>query len=74
MGDARDLEEFFDDTAELMGADETDDLDLMCGLARNGQCSQAGTEHCDFECPNRNSDLFVGSAAWRAKHEKIRKG
>lgn len=50
--------------------DQQDYFDADCGLMSNGQCSQAGTEHCDFCCPNRNSDLFVGSAAWRAKHEK----
>ena len=30
----------------------------------------AGTEHCDFICPYRNSEHFAGSAAWRAKHKK----
>ena len=60
-----------DDECDVAGDDE---WEMSCGLRRDGLCSQAGTEHCDFECPNRNSDLFVGSAAWRAKHEKIRKG
>lgn len=50
--------------------DEHDAWEQECGLGRDGQCSLAGSEHCDFCCPNRNSDLFVGSAAWRAKHEK----
>ena len=52
--------------------DDLDDdwIDIDCGLQRDGQCSQAGTEHCDFECPNRNSDVFVGSAAWRKKHAR----
>ena len=22
-----------------------------CGMGRNGQCSLAGTEHCDWDCP-----------------------
>lgn len=39
-----------------------------CGLAHDGQCGMAGTEHCDFECPNRDSELFCGSTAWRKKH------
>ncbi len=54
---------------DLEARDDWDDLDAECGLARDGQCSMAGSEHCDFCCPNRNSDLFVGSAAWRAKHQ-----
>ena len=45
-----------------------DDEDENCGLMEDGQCVMAGTEHCDFECPNRDSDLFCGSAAWLAKH------
>lgn len=62
------------DAAYLLGCgvdefdDDSDCRDFDCGLRRDGQCSQAGTEHCDFECPNRNSDLFVGSVAWRQKH------
>lgn len=50
------------------GDETTDDLEDDCGLMHGGQCSQAGTEHCDFECPNRESELFCGSAAWRQKH------
>lgn len=56
-----------DDENDVAGDDE---WEMECGLARNGQCSQAGTEHCDFECPNRNSELFAGSAAW---HERRRR-
>ena len=25
-----------------------------CGLMNNGSCSMAGSEFCDFECPNRD--------------------
>ena len=53
----------FDDEIE-------DDFDQDCGLMSDGQCLQAGTEHCDFGCPNRMSDLFVGSPAWRKKHQR----
>lgn len=59
-----------DDEHDCAGDDE---LEFQCGLRSDGQCSQAGTEHCDFECPNRNSDLFAGSAAWYEKH-KPKKG
>lgn len=47
---------------------EEDELEDDCGLGRDGQCSMAGTEHCDFECPNRDSELFCGSTAWNKKH------
>lgn len=52
--------------------DEEDELDREhdCGLDGEGQCSLAGTEWCDFECPYRDSELFAGSEAWRRKHQK----
>lgn len=39
-----------------MDADANDDdaLDYLegeCGQDRNGSCSMAGTEYCDWECP-----------------------
>ena len=58
--------EFDDDGFE----DDDDFTDMMCGLHGDGQCGNAGSEYCDFECPYRDSELFAGSAAWRAKHEK----
>lgn len=48
--------------------DDESDWEHDCGLAEDGQCSLAGTEWCDFECPNRNSEMFAGSEAWRKKH------
>jgi hypothetical protein len=48
--------------------DNEDWLDMECGLDDDGQCSQAGTEHCDFECPWRDSDQFAGSEAWNRSH------
>ena len=45
--------------------DDLEDDDFEdCGLMPDGQCAMAGTEHCDFCCPNRNSELFAGSKAW----------
>jgi hypothetical protein len=70
--DASDDQMFADDEAEFEGEDGDEWMDL-CGLRHDGQCSQAGTEHCDFCCPNRMSDLFAGSAAWYEKH-KPKKG
>ena len=26
-------------------------LDFVCGMMPDGQCSMAGTEDCDWECP-----------------------
>lgn len=43
-----------------------DDEDFFnCGLQPDGQCSKAGSEECDFECPHRNGEFFAGSAAWQ---------
>lgn len=44
-----------------------------CGLMSDGQCTRAGSEDCDFGCPNRHSDLFVGSRAWREKNRQARR-
>ncbi len=51
---------------------DDDNADWMyeCGLGRDGQCSMAGTEHCDFDCPMRNTESFCGSAAWIRKYGK----
>ena len=31
------------------GDDDWDEL--LCSMGRDGQCGQAGSEYCDFECP-----------------------
>jgi hypothetical protein len=41
-----------------------------CGLDDKGYCSMSGSEHCDFSCPYRDSELFRGSSAWLKKHKK----
>ena len=56
---------FFDDDGELSPLEEAEQ---DCGLRHDGQCSLAGSEHCDFVCPFRDSEDFAGSAAWIAKH------
>jgi hypothetical protein len=48
---------------------EEDDIMDECGLGRDGQCSMAGSEHCDFTCPMRNSEFYAGSKAWNRKHK-----
>lgn len=61
MRDPGEDDDYFD-----MLNDEPDDTDLDedCGLMPDGQCLNAGTEHCDFSCPNRDSEDFAGSKAW----------
>lgn len=63
--DPADLEYYDDDPRDW---DEEDGDDFDCGLMPDGQCMSAGTEHCDFDCPNRDSEDFAGSAAWCRKH------
>ena len=31
--------------------DEMAEAEMNCGMDRNGRCSQAGTEYCDWNCP-----------------------
>jgi hypothetical protein len=50
--------------------DPLEEAAMDCGLGHDGQCSLAGSEHCDFCCPFRNSEHFAGSAAWHAKHKR----
>lgn len=54
----------YDDDFDLEEEDEMED----CGLMPDGQCYMAGTEHCDFCCPNRDSVFFAGSKAWMKAH------
>lgn len=63
-----DDEDHLADCADDDEADEDFDDDSECMLRPDGQCGAAGSEWCDFECPNRNSELFAGSAAYNRKH------
>lgn len=47
-------------------ADEEDWLD--CGLRIDGQCSKAGSEECDWECPYSHGERYAGSEAWHKLH------
>jgi hypothetical protein len=58
--------DYFEDDDD--GLDPVDELDLECMLSYDGQCGLAGSEHCDFVCPYRDSEDFAGSAAWMKKH------
>jgi hypothetical protein len=55
-----DIEDDEDDFEEAADAD--------CMLMEDGQCMAAGSEWCDFECPNRMSEMFAGSPAWMRAH------
>lgn len=59
-----DEDELYDDGDN---GDPFDELD-ECGLMDDGQCQLAGTEHCDFSCPFRDSEYFCGSKAWLQKN------
>lgn len=61
-----DYDDFDDDIRDHDEEDGDDDMDCM--LRPDGQCGAAGSEYCDFMCPNRESELFVGSKAWKRKH------
>ena len=50
------------------GCDDESDDDAECGLSPDGQCGLAGSEHCDFDCPYRDSEFFAGSKAWDKAH------
>ena len=59
------------DEPSLWECYEPEDDGDECGLGDDGQCALAGTEHCDFCCPYRDSDLFAGSAAWNRKRAAL---
>jgi hypothetical protein len=41
----------FDDDEEFTDDDAIDELMGECGKGRDGYCSLAGTEYCDWDCP-----------------------
>lgn len=50
----------FDDFCESAEDDEFEAATLNCSLDQHGHCGQAGSEHCEFECPFRNSGFRTG--------------
>lgn len=63
-----DYVDYYDEDHADADEDFEDEWD-NCGLGDDGQCSLAGSEHCDFSCANRDSELFAGSRAWCKKHK-----
>jgi len=55
----------YDDFDDGLDPEEEEDY-FDCGWMREGGCSLAGTEECDFECPNRDSMIA-------ALNRKVRK-
>lgn len=49
--------------------DLEDDPYIDCGLNPDGQCMKAGTEECDWECPNSHGEFYAGSELWNKKHD-----
>lgn len=48
--------------------DDYDEPGRDCGLTPDGQCSMAGSEECDWECPNSHGEFYAGSERWHEKH------
>ena len=44
---------------------------LDFALGPDGQCAKAGSEECDWECPNSHGPLYCGSNAWHLRHQKL---
>ncbi len=56
----------FDDFDDGLDEDDEEDWGFECGEDVNGGCSLAGSEECDFECPNRDAMI----ARLDRKHKK----
>lgn len=72
-------DEYEDDGCEICGAPLSGCSDLCgiceasadCGLGPDGQCSKAGSEECDWECPNSHGPRYCGSNAWHLAHQTL---
>lgn len=50
--------------------DDPEDDDFDCALMPDGQCLKAGSEECDWSCPNSHGEDYAGSEAYFKKHGK----
>jgi len=41
----------YDNYEDFTDDDAVDELMAGCGMTRDGQCTMAGSEYCDWECP-----------------------
>lgn len=55
-----------------MDFDEWEDGEIPhdCGLLLNGQCLLAGSEECDWDCPNSHGPFYAGSECWHKRHNE----
>lgn len=64
-----------DDDAEEYEFESLDDDDcddeFDCGMYPDGQCSKAGSEECDFECPVMAEIHRRFAQARHARHERL---
>lgn len=41
----------YDDPEDFSDEDAIEELEADCGMTRDGGCTMAGSEYCDWECP-----------------------
>lgn len=51
-------------------AEIEDEPEFDCGLGLDGQCSMAGSEDCDWDCPHSHGPLYAGSEGWDKRHNE----
>lgn len=62
-------EDYLDE--DYFDGDEGPEFEFDCHLdPRSGQCGKAGSEECDWECPNRNGPYFAGNPGFRPIRKK----
>ncbi len=61
-----DYPDYWDDDGDIEEDEDWDD----CGMMPDGQCTQAGTEWCDWGCPRSRAEF----RAALAKHDRKKKG
>ncbi len=64
----RDGEGFEYDDDHVFDYMDEEDEEFDCGLGPDGQCSMAGSEDCDWDCPHSHGPRYAGSEAWHREH------
>lgn len=60
-----------DDVCDYCGNPLEECACIDCALGPDGQCAKAGSEECDWDCPNSHGPLFCGSNAWHLRHQHL---
>lgn len=55
MSPTQAFDDDYDEDADDHLEDDEDEEYFDCGWSPGGGCSMAGSEECDFECPNRDA-------------------